>query len=222
MPASRLGTAASSRGSGLFFVARAGRPRPGAQVPAALHLSDHPLTQAFAAFDLPDGRIDKVYLHWSAGPYDRPSSAYHFVVGFRTGLLFAEQTHDVRENMRQVTPDVAYAAHTRGRNSYAIGVSALSMLDATPHDFGPAPLTPELLDALLAMTAFICRRYGITVHPQNVLTHAECAVVENYFGLLPQQRWDLSRLDPAAEPLTEAEALDTGEALRRRISAYLR
>ncbi|MDQ6780261.1 MAG: N-acetylmuramoyl-L-alanine amidase [Candidatus Eremiobacteraeota bacterium] len=175
----------------------------------------------FARFDLPGGRIDRLYLHWSAGPYDIPSSSYHFVVGYRRGELFAQQTHDVRENMRRLSEDMEYAAHTRGRNSYAIGVSALSMLEATPHDFGTQPLTEQLTDALCAMCGYLARRYDIALDAEHVMTHAEAAIIDGYFGLSPEERWDLARLAPAAGPVTPQEAFVTGELLRERIRAYL-
>ncbi len=184
-------------------------------------LDAHPLAAQLAGFDLPDGRIDRLYLHWSAGPYDKISTAYHFVVGYRAGYLFAEQTHDVRENMRFLREGVSYAAHTRGRNAFAIGLSALSMLDSTPHDFGSAPLTEDLIDALCAMCAFIARRYGIAIDREHVMTHAECALIDNYFGLLPHERWDLARLRPSREALDPREAVDSGDELRRRIRTYL-
>ncbi|MBC5806841.1 MAG: peptidoglycan recognition protein family protein [Candidatus Eremiobacter antarcticus] len=175
----------------------------------------------FRAFELPDGEIRSLYLHWSAGPYDQTSSAYHFVVGYERGQLFARQTHDVRENMRSLSEDLPYAAHTRGRNSYAIGVSALSMLDATPQNFGPAPLTDELVDALCAMCAFLARRYHIIIDAEHVMTHAEAAIIDSYFGLLPEERWDLARLRPVPVPITASEAKASGEALRARIRSYL-
>lgn len=184
-------------------------------------LEKHALFRDFLTFDLPDGIISNLYLHWSAGAYDRPSPAYHFVAGYEQGELFARQTHDVRENMRMLTEDLPYAAHTRGRNSYAIGVSALSMLDATPQDFGPAPLTEQLVDALCAMCAFLARRYQIAVDAGHVMTHAEAAIIDGYFGLLPEERWDLARLQPAPAPLRPSEAASSGEALRARIRGYL-
>jgi len=184
-------------------------------------LTSHRLAPDFARFDLPDGRIERLYLHWSAGRYDVPSSAYHFVVGYRQGRLFAEQTHAVRENMQALREDMEYAAHTRGRNSFAIGVSALSMLDATPHDFGPQPLTEELVDALCAMCAHLALRYNIAIDADHVMTHAEAAILDGYFGLLPEERWDLARLLPHPAAVTPAEAQATGEALRERIRRYL-
>jgi hypothetical protein len=184
-------------------------------------LDSHTLSAEFRAFDLPAGRIDKLYLHWSAGTYDAPSSAYHFVVGYRDARLFAQQTHDVRENMRVVSAEAPYAAHTRRRNSYAIGVSALSMLQATPHDFGPYPLTPQLVDALCALSAYIARRYAIAVDGEHVMTHAEAALSDGYFGLAPDERWDLARLQPAPDIVTPAEARASGEYLRRLIRQYL-
>lgn len=188
---------------------------------AVLMLQEHVLTRDFQSFKLPEGPITRLYLHWSARAYSEPSASYHFVVGYREGRLFAEQTHDVGENMRQLTPDMDYAAHTRSRNSFAIGVSALSMLNATPHDFGPQPLTDELVDALCAMCAFLALRYGIVIDADHVMTHAEAAIIDGYFGLLPEERWDLARLRPAPEAVTPAEAQATGEALRQKIRGYM-
>src|SRR5579864_8747612 len=175
------------------------------------------LLAQFAAFDLPDGRLD---LHWSAQEYDRLSSSYHFVVGYRDHTLFAQQTHDVRENMRRLTQDMEYAAHTRARNSFAIGVSALGMLDATPHDFGTQPLTDELVDALCAMCDHLTHRYEIVIDADHVMTHAEAAIIDGYFGLLPEERWDLARLHPRPEPVTPQEARANGELLRQKIRDY--
>jgi len=185
-----------------------------------LMLERHPLYGDFQRFELPEGPISRMFLHWSARGYDEPSSSYHFVVGYRHGKLFAQQTHDVSQNMRPLTEEMDYAAHTRGRNSFAIGVSALSMRDATPHDFGSQPLTEELVDALCAMCACLALRYDIAIDADHVMTHAEAAIIDGYFGLLPEERWDLARLKPAEEPVTPAEAHATGEALRRRIREY--
>jgi len=187
----------------------------------AATLKSHPLAGDFRSFDLPEGRIEKLYLHWSARAYDQPSASYHFVVGYRQGRLFALQTHDVRENMRPLTVDMEYAAHTAKRNSFAIGVSALSMLDATPQNFGSQPLTDELVDALCAMCAYLAQRYGIAIDADHVMTHAEAAIHDGYFGLTSEERWDLARLKPAQEPVTPAEAQATGEVLRQKIRDYL-
>ena len=54
----------------------------------------------------------------------------------------------------------------------------------------------------------------------NVMTHAEAAVEDGYFGTLPEQRWDIARLTPDSRPLEPGDALQIGDELRSRIAAF--
>jgi len=174
--------------------------------------------------DLPDGSISHLYLHWSAHNYTDVFPAYHFcVAGNDEAALFVVTTHDVRENMRDVReePERPYAAHTRGRNSHAIGLSIMGMEGSTPTDFGQFPLTPARIDALCLVTARIAAFYGVPVDAEHIMTHAEAGLLEGYFGTEPQQRWDIARLAPRPEPLVPQDALDAGNELRRRIRVQL-
>ena len=86
----------------------------------------------------PRGDIRRVYLHWTAGDYTTTFPAYHVCVALdERGDPTAYVTSDVRANMRDVrATDRPYAAHTSGRNSYALGIAICGMADAEPHDFG--------------------------------------------------------------------------------------
>ena len=136
--------------------------------------------------------------------------------------VLVHHTHDLRENMRDVRldPSLPYAPHTRGRNSWSIGLSIAAMRDATPSDFGAYPLTDPQLEALCRVAATLAAFYGIDV--ANVRTHAEAALADGYFGAgLESSRWDIARLRPSPEPLRPNEATATGDWFRNRIAALL-
>lgn len=173
--------------------------------------------------DLPQGRIEKLYLHWSAGDYQTVYPAYHFCIGLDArSKPFVAETSDLRLNMRDVgtDPDQPYTAHTRGRNSFAAGLSMMCMQDAQPADFGAFPLTKNLVDALCYVTAQVAAFYRISADSATIMTHAEAAVIDGYFGTAPEQRWDIARLAPCGIPLQEADAATVGNQLRQRIAAY--
>jgi hypothetical protein len=170
--------------------------------------------------DWPPGELRYVYLHWTAGAYGEVFDAYHFCAGLderEQACVFA--TRDLRANMRDVrsaTPG-SYATHTAGHNSYAIGLAACGMLGATPHDFGRYPLRDDLLALVCATAARLCTFYAIAVDAEHVRTHAEAALEDGYFGAGPDERWDIARLRPSAQPLAAAEAREVGDLLRERV-----
>ena len=168
------------------------------------------------------GRIDRLYLHWSAGNYNDVFPAYHFCVALdERGSVTVVQTNRLESNMRDVRedPDAPYAAHTRGRNSYALGLSIMAMRGAAPDDFGAYPLTPALLDGLYAVAAELARFYAIAVDGAHIMTHAEAAVIDGYFGSGENQRWDIARLTASTQPLDADEAARVGDRLRAGILA---
>jgi N-acetylmuramoyl-L-alanine amidase len=168
---------------------------------------------------LPRGRVERIYLHWSAGDYTTVFPSYHVCVALREGIPAVEMTHDLRANMRDVHDAEAgtYAAHTAGRNSYAAGLSVMGMRDATPSDFGAYPITPEQIDAMCAVAAEIARAYDIAIDAGHVCSHAEAAIVDGYFGIADDERWDIVRLVASSALPTPQEAIATGDVLRSRI-----
>ncbi len=147
--------------------------------------------------------------------------AYHVCVGVDSrGVPTVFATHDVRANMRDVrASDDPYAAHTAGRNSYALGFAICGMAGATPHDFGSYPLRDDLVALACATVADACAVYGIPIDPAYVRTHAEAALEDGYFGSGEDERWDIARLAPADVALDAAEAARVGDLLRARIAA---
>jgi hypothetical protein len=163
----------------------------------------------------PEGRLDRIYLHWTAGDYTTVYPSYHFCITF-DGAAHVVDTNDLRLNMRDVRHGQSqpYVAHTARRNSFAAGISIAAMRDATPSDFGAFPLREETVDAMCRVAAAVARRYAIPIDAEHVMTHAEAASIDGYFGTAPEERWDIALLEPRAEPLTPADAATTGERLR--------
>ena len=169
--------------------------------------------------DVP-GRIDRIYTHWSAYDYEKVFPAYHFCVAIKPGTgIVVVNTHDVRENMREVyaSTESPYAAHTRNRNSYALGISIMAMQGATPQDFGSYPLTEALIDALCLVGGRLAAFYGVPIDAEHIMSHAEAGLHDGYFGTAEDERWDIARLRPSPEPLEPLEAIDVGEELRARM-----
>lgn len=170
---------------------------------------------------MPAGDLRAISLHWTAGDYETVYPAYHFCVSGAAGPR-VHHTHDLRENMRDVRADPAlpYAAHTRGRNSWSIGIAVAAMRDATPSDFGAFPVGAAQLDALCRVAARLARFYAID--PGAIRTHAEAALEDGYFGAGGDDlRWDIARLRPSAAPLAPDEATATGEWFRTRIAELI-
>ena len=170
---------------------------------------------------VPGGDLRYVYLHWTGGDDSTIYDAYHLCIARRAAGWRVVLSRDPRDNMHDVTGNAAraYAAHTAGRNSYALGVAVCAMRDASPSDFGPFPLCEDALGLACRVVAEACAFYGIAVDARHVRTHAEAAVEDGYFGCAHDQRWDVARFVPSAEPLIAAEARAAGERLRERIRA---
>ncbi|BDE05772.1 hypothetical protein WPS_10480 [Vulcanimicrobium alpinum] len=170
---------------------------------------------------MPPGDLRAISLHWTAYDYERFFPAYHFcLTGARDVIV--HHTHDLRENMRDVRIDAGapYAAHTRGRNSWSIGISIAAMQDATPADFGAYPITQAQREAMCVVAAALARFYRIV--PEAVRTHAEAALDDGYFGAGSDDlRWDIARFAPSPEPLVPAEAIACGAWFRERVRALL-
>ncbi|MDQ2857781.1 MAG: N-acetylmuramoyl-L-alanine amidase [Candidatus Eremiobacteraeota bacterium] len=168
------------------------------------------------AAPFPPGDLRRLYLHWTAGDYATTFPAYHFCIALGADAPRRVATHDLRANMRDVRANSAtpYAAHTAGRNAYAVGIAICGMEAAVPSDFGPYPLRGDLVAAACALAAELCDFYRIPIDAQHVATHAEAALEDGYFGSGDDQRWDIARLWPEPRALASTDAAATGNALR--------
>jgi hypothetical protein len=165
--------------------------------------------------------VRSISLHWTGHDYERVFPAYHFCIS-RPDDVLVHHTHDLRENMRDVrlAPERPYAAHTRGRNSWSIGLAVAAMEGAAPADFGRYPVTAAQLDALCRVAATLASWYRIDV--AAIRTHAEAALDDGYFGAGDDElRWDIARVRASSAPLVPAEATAAGNDFRRRIAALI-
>lgn len=147
-------------------------------------------------------------------------SSYHLCVALDAeGEPIVCETADLSANMRRLHANGAdaYAAHTSGRNSFAAGIAVCGMRDARPGDFGMFPLREEMVGALCEVAARLCAFYQIGIEAASLMTHAEAALEDGYFGTGAEERWDIARLRPSPAPLVAAEAIAVGDYLRERI-----
>lgn len=112
-----------------------------------------------------------------------------------------------------------YAAHTLGLNTGSIGGSIAAMHDAQWRDpFGSTrfPVRPVQVDALIAESARLCIRYGITPHQRFTLSHAE---VEPTLGVRQKAKWDFD-YPPRGGP-TLRDPVGIGDELRAELARAL-
>ncbi|GAC1312311.1 MAG: hypothetical protein NVS2B3_15850 [Vulcanimicrobiaceae bacterium] len=170
----------------------------------------------------PPGDVRRIYLHWTAGDYATVFPAYHYCVALGpSGVPLVVETCDPRANMRDLRDaracDAAYAAHTANRNSYALGIAICGMAGAVPEAFGAYPLRDEMVAACCDLAAAACAAYALAIDGATVMTHAEAALEDGYFGAAEDERWDIARLVSEKRPLAAEDARRTGETLRARV-----
>lgn len=153
--------------------------------------------------------------HWTGGPHkatDLDRRHYHFIVEGSGAVVAGNLAPEANLS----TADGAYAAHTRGANTGAIGVSMAAMAGArdAPFDWGRAPLTDAQVTAFCRLVAQLAAKYRIQIGPKTVLTHAE---VFPALGIRQAGKWDI-RVLPGDDRLRPA--IEVGEVLRARIRAF--
>jgi N-acetylmuramoyl-L-alanine amidase len=159
-------------------------------------------------------KVEKIYLHWSATPYDwKETGHYHTVI-------------QGNGNVVRMTPyDYFLGAHTWKRNTNAVGI-AIACMGGEDY-WNDYPPTDVQIDAMCKETAQLAKDLGwsaddITI--QRVMTHAEaascrdgCYLHENY-GPVPWggdgTRWDLMQLKKGGE-------CNGGDVLREKIKFYM-
>lgn len=158
----------------------------------------------------------RIIMHWSAGGHSANSNDrkhYHEIVegdGTRVeGDLLPEANNS--------TGDGNYAAHTRMFNTGSIGLSMAAMEGAleNPFDAGSAPITPEQLEAFVAMVAEYADTYKIPVTRRTILSHAEVQITH---GIMQLGKWDITWLPGMKRP---RDPIEVGDRLREMIAAKL-
>lgn len=155
--------------------------------------------------DLPRGVCHGVVFHWSAGRYTTHFPHYHICVlgpPHDGQIVFS---HPIQNNLRQIRAGDIYAAHTKGRNSYRLAVSAMAMYGATMTHPGAYPVTERQVETLAAVAGLMVVRYNLDI--ESVRTHYEWAIVDGYYP----NRWDFMRLSETLRGKTKfyADQLDS-------------
>jgi N-acetyl-anhydromuramyl-L-alanine amidase AmpD len=163
-------------------------------------------------------KLVRVIVHWTAGSYTvnaTDKEHYHFIVNGAGNVVVGDLPPEA--NISTSDGD-GYAAHTRGANTGAIGVSIACMAGAVESPFNPGqyPLTKVQWDAMIKQVAVLCAKYDIPVTKQSVLTHAE---VEGTLGIEQAGKWDITRL-PFDD--TVRGATEVGDKMRREVVAALK
>lgn len=160
--------------------------------------------------------MKRIIIHWTAGTYaasETDRSHYHFLIEGDGKVITGKWPV-----LANVTPKgSAYAAHTRGANTGAIGVSMCCMGGAVeaPFKAGKWPMTKVQWDRMILTVADLCRKYEIPVTNKTVLTHAE---VEKNLGIQQAGKWDITRL--AFDPSRKGAAA-VGDYLRTGVIAAM-
>lgn len=138
------------------------------------------------------GKINKIYLHWTAGPYGHVYDDYHFCID-------KDGTWQCPENRQALTEVLA---HTWLRNTGAVGIAIEAARGAKLGRDGAicygqkAPPTKKQVESMARAVAIICQAANIDINEANVMTHAEVADLDGYGpnDEDPDMRWDLYRL----------------------------
>jgi len=162
-------------------------------------------------------KMKRIIMHWTAGSDGAngvEKDAYHIIVGRDGAVTLGDDP--ILSNIPPLR-EGRYAAHTRGLNSYSIGIAMDCMAGATERPFyaGTSPMTEEQVTAFCRECARLARDYKIAVTPETILTHAE---VQGTLGVPQKQKWDITWLPGMARP---DNPITVGNILRKRIEGYL-
>ncbi len=142
------------------------------------------------------GKIDTIYLHWTACAYGQVFDDYHLCIGKDGNFETSSEMFDLAEKK----------SHTWLRNSGSVGIAIEAARGAKVDKDGIinygkyAQPTREQAEGLALAVAIICKGAGIPIDKDTVMTHAEIADIDGYgiFDSDPDMRWDLLRLPFAA------------------------
>lgn len=132
------------------------------------------------------GRLDAIYLHWTAGLYGQIYDDYHLSIDY-DGRIYAPG--DVLDFLK-------YRPHTWKRNGRSIGIAICGCYGACANNginstFGDYPPTDAQIEAMSVLVAVICKYAGIDI--SDAVTHCEIAYEDGYgpYSGDSDLRWDL-------------------------------
>lgn len=161
--------------------------------------------------------MQRIVLHHTGGalnpsPYDK--KFYHRLIDGE-GVVHAG-LHPISANApgTKLLPG-KYAAHCRGLNTGAIGISMACMANAVwddPRGCRSFPTAAQTASVIVE-TARLCREYNISVTRKTVLSHAE---VQTTLGIAQAGKWDFD-YDPFGI-LDTRDPIRIGDMLREKVS----
>lgn len=163
------------------------------------------------------GREPKIYLHWSAGRYDRAFDDYHVNITGSGRLYLADELFNTLN-------------HTYRRNTGSVGVSLCCAYGANTNDLGDYAPTQRQIEMMAKVVRVIAEGLWLTIDKDHVMTHGEAA--DNEDGLAPHEpygprstceRWDLEYLGTDESPYFSPWADDGtrgGDVLRGKANWY--
>jgi hypothetical protein len=137
------------------------------------------------------GKVNRIYVHWTAGRYDQPFRDYHL------------NLTDVGRAYASCEEFTTTLAHTWHRNTGAIGLALCCAKDAVMYadgsfDLGDYPPTPMQIEETAILCFILSEALGIPIDPEHIMTHAEAADLDGYgpalAGTSRFERWDLYKL----------------------------
>ena len=158
--------------------------------------------------------MKRVIIHWTAGTY-QPNATdlqhYHYLID-SMGVVY---NGNFRPEDNENCTDGRYAQHTGGGNTGSIGVSMCGMCGFhSSKDVGKYPLTKKQCEATFKLCAELCKKYGIQVTKQTVMTHYE-------FGKSHPNTSSAGKIDIIyLPPYPEQTADKIGDFIRNKIRWY--
>lgn len=115
----------------------------------------------------------RIICHWTAGTYQpntKEFNSYHYLVN-GDGLVI-EGKYKPEDNLNCY--DGAYAPHTGGGNTGAIGIAMCGMAGfVSKNKVGNYPLTKVQCERFFKLVAEVAKKYNLPINSETVMTHYE-------------------------------------------------
>ena len=158
--------------------------------------------------------MKRIILHWTAGgnyPNATDLQHYHFLVD-KDGRVYNGKFKP-EDNLN--CSDGKYAMHTGGGNTGSIGIAVCGMANykgkLTDTKY---PLTAIQVEKMFVLSAELCKKYGIPILPDTVLTHCE-------FGKSHPNTASFGKIDiTCLPPYLSVKPTQVGDFIRKKIKWY--
>lgn len=158
--------------------------------------------------------MKRIILHWTAGanfPNTTDLQHYHYVID-KGGKVY-NGIYKPEDNLN--CNDGKYARHTGGGNTGSIGVAVCGMADYKGKlSDTKYPLTAVQVERMFSFTAELCKKYGVPITPDTVLTHYE-------FGKSHPNTSSAGKIDiTILPPYLSVKPQQVGDFIRKKVKWY--